>query len=131
MSWINETLAEFGRQMGLSNFGPGMHGVAQLRLESGALLAVESVQRGRADEVLVCFAQPLGFDAENLRRRALEKVHFSHGGPYPIQIATRGDGSQTMLLMLIRLQDRAFTVQTLSHAVDYLNRWFDELREGR
>lgn len=134
MNWVHETLAEFGRELGLVDFGTGVHGVAQLRLASGALLAVEPVRRGKehgVDEVLIYLGEPLGFEAAALRRGALEKVHFSHGGPYSVQIATRGEGPQAMLLMLVRLPERAFTRQTLSHVVDYLHRWHDELRHGR
>jgi len=134
LNWVHETLAEFGRELGLTDFGTGTHGVAQLRLESGALLAVEPVRRGKedgVDEVLIYFGQPLGFEAATLRRRALEKAHFLRGGPYPIQIATRGEGPQALLLMLVRLPERAFTRQTLGHVVDYLGRWFAELRDGR
>ena len=134
MNWVHETLAEFGRELGLMDFGTGAHGVAQLRLASGALLAVEPVRRGKAhgvDEVLIYLGEPLGFEAAALRRRALEKLHFSHGGPYPVQLATRGEGPQAMLLMLVRLPERAFTRQALGHVVEYLHRWHDELRHGR
>ena len=131
MDWVQQTLADFGRQLGLASFGLGTHGVAQLRLASGALLAVEPVRRGQADEVLVYFSQPLGFDAARLRRRALEKVHYSNSGPYAVQIATRGNGPQSELLLAVRLPDRSFTPQTLAHAVDFLDRWFAELRDGR
>lgn len=127
MNWVHETLAEFGRGLGLSNFGTGAHGVAQLRLESGALIAVEPVRRGQLDEVLVYLGKPLGFDAERLCRRALEKAHFAHGGPYPVQIAIRGEAPQAMLLMLVRLPERAFTLQSLGHGLDALERWYGEL----
>lgn len=134
MNWVHDTLAEFGRELGLTDFGLGAHGVAQLKMQSGALLAVEPVRRGKensVDEVLIYLGQPLGFEAATLRRRAMEKVHFSHGGPFSVQIATRGEGPQTMLLMLVRMPERAFTRQTLGHVVEYLNRWFAELRDGR
>lgn len=131
MSWVHESLAEFGRRLGLDDFSTGPFGVAQLRLASGGLLAVEPVRRGMVDEVLIYVGRPLGFEADALCRRALEKAHFSHGGPYPVQVAARGDGAQAVLLILTRLPERAFTVQTLGHAVDYLERWFDELRNGR
>ncbi len=134
MSWVHDTLAEFGRELGLTDFGLGSHGVAQLQMQSGALLAVEPVRRGSTngvDEVLIYLGQPMGFEAATLRRRALEKVHFSHGGPFALQIATRGEGAQAILLMLVRLPERAFTRQTLGHVVEYLERWYAELRDGR
>lgn len=134
MNWVHDTLAEFGRELGLTDFGLGTQGVAQLKMQSGALLAVEPVRRGKVasvDEVLIYLGQPLGFEATALRRRALKKVHFSHGGPFALQIASRGEGPQAMLLMLVRVPERAFTRQTLGHVVEYLDRWFAELRDGR
>ena len=134
MNWVHDVLAEFGRELGLVDFGTGAHGVAQLRLPSGALLAVEPLRRGKqtgGDEVLIYLGEPLGFEAPALRRRAMGKVHFSHGGPYPVQVATRGEGPQAMLLMVVRLPERAFTRQALGHVVDYLHRWFAELHDAR
>ena len=131
MNWVHETLADFGKRLGLTNFGTSAHDVAQLRMASGALLAVEPVQRGEIDEVLVYLGQPVGFEAAHLSRQALEKVHFSNGGSFPLQIATRGEGAERMLLMLTRIPEREFTPQILEQAVDYLNRWYDELKNGR
>ena len=131
MHWVQQTLADFGRQLGLAHFGLGTLGVAQLRLASGALLAVEPALRGRTEEILIYFSRPLGFEATQTRRAALAKAHYSNNGPYAVQIATRGEGAQSELLMLVRLPQRGFTPQTLSHAVDYLDRWFSELRDGR
>jgi len=131
MNWVSETLAEFGRQIGLTGFSTGTHGVAQLRLESGALLAIEVVTRGSSDEVLVYLGQPVGFDADRLRISALEKVFETRGSPYSVQVATRGEGTQAVLLMLVRIPERQFTLQTLGQAVDYLSRWFADLATGR
>ena len=131
MNWVHETLSEFGRQLGLAGFALGTHGVAQLRLASDGLLAVEPVQRGTIDEVLVYLARPLGYEADELRLRALEKVRATRQGPYPVQVATRGDGPQAQLLMLVRLPERAFTLPTLMHVVDYLEHWFGDLLAGR
>lgn len=131
MNWIHHTLADFGRQLGLEHFGLGSQGVAQLRLSSGSQLAVEPCRRGDNEEILVYFSRPLGFDAVQYRRAALAKAHFSNTGPYAVQVATRGEGAQTELLMLIRLPQRGFTPQTLAHAVDYLDRWFADLRDSQ
>ncbi|MES2480724.1 MAG: hypothetical protein V4609_01905, partial [Pseudomonadota bacterium] len=46
MSWINDTVADFGRQLGMPQLDLGDHGVMQLAFASGGLLAVEPVQRG-------------------------------------------------------------------------------------
>ena len=49
MNWTHDAIADFGRRIGLEGWAVNSHGVAQLQLQSGAVLAVEPV----ADEVLV------------------------------------------------------------------------------
>lgn len=129
MTWVHETLADFGRQMGLPDLDFGQHGVAQLQLESGGLLAVEPVQRGDAAEVLVYLGRPLGWDAAPLLRRAAQRAHHSEAGAWPVQLAVRGDSPDALLLALVRLPEREFTLQALGQAVDYLGRWFEQLQE--
>jgi type III secretion system chaperone SycN len=130
VNWVHDTLADYGRRLGLNGFGLNAHGVAQLRLASGGLLAVEPVRRGAVDEVLVYLGRPLGYDGDALRLRALEKAHAAGDGPYAVQVATRGEDPETLLLMLIRLPERSFTAQALGHAVEYLDRWFGDLHHG-
>ena len=127
MSWVHETLADFGRQLGLPSLGFGTHGVAQLQMQSGALLAVEPVRRGEVDEVLVYLGKPVPFADSGLFRKALAKAHHGEVGALPVQVALRGESPDTLMLMLVRLPERDFTLQSLGHAVDYLGRWYESL----
>jgi len=123
MSWVHDTLSEFGRRSGLSDLGFGSYGVAQLVFQSGDVLAVEPVSRGDVEEVLVYVSRPLGFNGSRLLRRALIKAHFKEAGALDIQVSSRGQGPSLTLLALVRMPARDFTLQTLDHAFDYLNRW--------
>jgi type III secretion system chaperone SycN len=123
MSWVHDTLSEYGRQNGLSDLGFGSYGVAQLVFQSGDVLAVEPVSRGDIEEVLVYVSRPLGFDGSRLLRRALIKAHFREAGALDIQVSSRGQGPALTLLALVRMPARDFTLQALDHAFDYLNRW--------
>ncbi|MEO5671744.1 MAG: hypothetical protein ABIR26_13705 [Ramlibacter sp.] len=127
MTWVLDTVAEFGRQLGIDNLGFESHGVLQLQMRSGALLAVEPGQRGQTAEVLVYLLRPAGHMAAHMLRKGLAKAHFRHGGSMPVQVATRGTGPDAMLLALVRLPERSFTTQTLGQAVDYVGRWLDEV----
>lgn len=127
MSWVNDTLLEFGRRMGLTDLDFGEHGVVQLVFQSGAVLAVEPVRRGELDEILVYLGRPMGFDAQRLTRKALAKAHFSEAGARDVQVARRGDVPDAMLYALTRMPERDITPQTLDHAFDYLSRWHDSL----
>jgi type III secretion system chaperone SycN len=128
VSWVHETLAEFGRQLGLPDLGFGAHGVAQLQLQSGGFLAVEPVRRDQADEVLVYLGRPLGYEAAATVRRALARAHHSAAEPLAVQVAVRGEGPDAVLVMLVRLPERDFTLQSLGQTVDALGRWYEALR---
>lgn len=127
MNWINDTLAEFGRRLGLASLGFGSHGVARLQLSSGGWLAVEPVQRGGTDEVLVYLGHPLGFDAPRRLRLALERAHFSQAGSFAVQLASRDQDGQAALVVLTRVPAREFTPQVLDQAFEALNRWVEAL----
>ena len=128
MTWVHDTVAEFGRQLGIDNLGFDKHGLVQLQMHSGALLAVEPAQRGQTPEVLVYLIRPAGHMAANMLRKGLAKAHYSNGGSMPVQVVIRGGGPEAMLLALVRLPERAFTTQTLAQAVDYVGRWLDEVQ---
>jgi type III secretion system chaperone SycN len=130
MNWVHDTLADFGKQLGIADLTFGTHGVAQLELQSGGLIAVEPVSRGMVNEVLVYIIQPLGFDAAMLMRRALARAHFAHADALPVQVAVRGEDSAAQLIMLVRLPERSFTLQTLGHAIDFLSRWFEQVKSS-
>ena len=109
MSWVNDTLQEFGHQMGVKDLNFGEHGVAQLVFQSGSVLAVEPVQREEISEILVYLSRPLGFDGPQILRSALKKAHYKQAGMLVVQVAVCGQDPDALLF-------------------DYLNRWHDSLR---
>lgn len=131
MHWVQQTIVDFGQQLGLARIDLGVDDGVRFCLASGTWLSVAPINRRNIDEILVCFSHPVGFDATRLRLTALQKAHRSNGGIHAVQIATRDNDSQVELLTLVRLPARGFTPQTLNHAVDYLDRWFVELKAGR
>jgi len=131
MAWTEDTLAEFGRQLGIDGLDFGPFGVAQLQLANGSFIAVEPVRRGQEDEVLVYLGRPVGHQADRAVDVALARSHWRSGGAFPVQVGLRGSGSETALLALVRMPERHFTAQALAHAVDYLVRWVDEAQAGR
>jgi len=126
--WIHDALAQFGRQLGLPALTLGEHGVAQLELQAGGVLAVELAPSGA--DVLVYLGRPLGFDGPAMLRNALVHAHHSACHPTPVQLAVRGDGPDALLLALVRVPERDFTAQTLGRMVEFLGRWSDGVRNG-
>jgi type III secretion system chaperone SycN len=130
VTWVHDTLADFGRQLGIDGLGFGNFGVAQLQLQSGAIIAVEPVRRLDLEEVLVYLGRRTGHQMATVLRKAMAKTHYSQGGAFPVQVGVVGAGPDAMLVALVRMPERAFTSQSLSHAVDYLTRWLDDAERG-
>lgn len=128
MSWIEDTLREFGQQLGMSTLALGQHGSAQLEFQSGAVLTLEPVTRKDTEEVLVYLSRPMGFAAPQVRRQALLKAHFKQASQvHSVQVASHGIGPDGYLIALVRVPARGFTLQSLDQAFEHLNRWHDTL----
>ena len=125
MRWVQQTLVDFGRSIGIDNLTLNDQGVAQLQLQSGQLLAVEHV----GDEVLIYTAQMLAFEDTGLKLRALKATNFRNSGTYPLQIGVAGGGIDEMLIVLTRVPERKFTLPLLSHALDYLCKWYEAVQK--
>lgn len=126
--WIHDTVAEFGRQLGLPDLALDGSGAAQLQLQAGGLLVVEPAPQ--TGDVLVYLGRPVGFDGPAVLRGALARAHHSAAGPWPVQVALRGDGPEALLVVLARVPERDFTPARLSRVVDGLGHWSDGVRHG-
>lgn len=125
MSWVEQTLADYGRGLGIEGLRLNQDGVAQLQLQSGMLLAVEHV----GEEVLVYIAPMLAFEDDALKLRALKAAGFRNGGGEPIQIGLNGTGMEAVLVILTRVPERSFTLPRLGQTFDYLCRWFEAVQK--
>lgn len=130
MGWIDETVTEFGRQVGIEALAMNRHGNTQLTLGNNGLLTVEPARRGDREEVLVYLGRVVGHQLPLLNRIALAKAHHANGSPLPLQVVCQGQGPGSMLLAVTRFPERSFTPQALMHAADYLARWLDEVQAG-
>lgn len=128
MNWIEDTLAEFGRQMGIDNLRADAQGRLQLELGSGGQLSVEQIERDGNEEVLVHLAVPVGYQAAAWVRRALARCHEDAAARWPLQVGLRGSGPDARGLILVRTPARGFTPQSLGQMVDFLRRWADHVR---
>lgn len=123
---IEQTLAAYGEQIGISDFDFDAGGAATLKTSSGRLLTVE---RGD-EEVLVYVSEPLGYDAAATLQQAFKHAHFSRHGETPVQIAARDVRGERSLISLVRVPERDFTVLRLQQTVDHLSRWLATLQDA-
>ena len=131
MTWVDDTIAEFGRTVGLAGLACDASGAVQLSLESGGVLGIHRVQAGACGEVIVLMGRQAGLERDRLVVRALALAHFRNAPALPVQVALRGEGPDALLLAAVRLSDRHFTLASLTHAIDFLTAWLDRVASGR
>ena len=127
MDWLDETLAEFGQQLGLPSLRLNAHGVVRLSLESGKQLTLEPMVRHGYPEVLLSLGDPVGHAAAAFAQAALQMAHVERFAPLDIQLALSGHGAETLLIATTRLSARACTPQALAVAIRSLDQWLDDL----
>lgn len=127
MTWVDDTLAEFGRMTGLPGLTLDASGVVQLSLGSGAILGIHPVQTDDRSEIVVFMGRPAGLEKDRLLRQALLLAHFRNAPALPVQVALRGEGPDALLLAAVRLSERQFTLPSLTHAIDFLMAWLDKV----
>lgn len=127
MTWVQNALADYGRQLGFSALALDEHGVAQIELQSGWVLAMELVPRGSEEDVLVYLIRPLGYEGTSTKLKALKRTHYLQTPGLPLQLACRGDGPDEQMIVLTRMGSRRCTPQVLGQTFDSLRAWADEL----
>ena len=122
MSWIDETVADFGRRLGVGDLG-FQRGFVQLALSQGGMLGLAQGQ----SEVKIWLARPLEHNQRHAFERALAECDFRKRSPFALQAGLRGDNE---LVVLARIPERGFTTPALEQALDILNRLHERVRFG-
>jgi type III secretion system chaperone SycN len=123
MSWVEGTVADFGRGMGIDGFAFNAHGVASLVSETLGSLFLERLHGA----VLVYLVRPLDRPSGEALERALDACHWRHNRPY---LATPGLRHDVDLLFAVRLAEGEFDLPTLERVISLLDQLHREVREG-
>lgn len=120
MSWIDQTLDDFGRGIGLAPLRLDANGLVSLRIGTDHRLDLRVLE----EEVLVLLARPLHTtDRPAVLRRALVACHLRHGWSLPVRAGLTRD---RQLAYIIRLPAREFRLPALEQAYDLLNRLHEQ-----
>ncbi|MEI2740849.1 MAG: type III secretion chaperone SycN [Candidatus Competibacter sp.] len=120
MNWIDDALREFGRGMGIAGLTLDRDTVAGLTFERRGALFFE-----RADAaVLVYLARRTPAHDSVPLERALRHAHYGEGHPLPIQAGLLGEDT---LVLLARVEERAFSLPALEKAVALLTELHDRI----
>ena len=123
MSWVDETLADYGRSLGLPTLEFNDDGVASVRFERLGELYIERLEDGVLIYVTREYDQP---DA-TLYANALAACHWELNPPMPVNSSLHGD---RLLVFSATLADSEFDVPATERTIDYLGRMHDVVLEG-
>ena len=120
MNWIDDTIRDFGRGMGME-LALDERGVLQLAFERMGTLGFERAKEG----VLVYLRRLLEHPGADTYRRALQVCHYSENPLFPVQPALQADGG---LLFAIYVPAADFQMPTLERAVAFLDLLHNEVQ---
>jgi len=123
VSWLDETLADFGRRIGVGPLSFGDKGFVQMSLSQGGMLGASHA----GDEVRLWLSRPLSHHQRSALERALAECDFRRGGAFALQAGLRGEDE---LVLLARIPERDFTTPALEQALDTLTRLHERARNG-
>lgn len=115
MTWVAQTIADFGRTIGVDGLALDDKGLAHMGLGGGGSLSLEAV----GDELLVYMMRPVPPHDTEAKLRALGLCRSDRPWKWPVQTGLRGDDG---LIFLVRLPEREVSLSNLEQALDTLTR---------
>lgn len=116
MSIIEDTLAEFGRSLGLSDLRFRPNGSVVLSLQSIGTLGFDLAGRGQ-DAVVVSLSRPCSNGHPVDARMLLSRAHYRHGTDVPVHTGL----AREHLVFAVVLPQEEFTVLTINEAIRALD----------
>lgn len=126
MSWIADTVAAFGRSIGMPELSLDEEGRVRLGLPSGGLLGLLNLDDAQPPELMVYRSEPLQHAHGRKLRRVLRLADFRQPRPWPLQAGVLDDA----LYLSLRIPQRGFTLDALERAWSELTQLHAEL-DGR
>lgn len=127
MGQMEQVLAEFGQDIGLTALAPSAQGHVQLRLESGALLGAST----QDEEVVLHYAEPVAQGAAQLVLAALRRAGRIAAAADPVQVGLRSTDQGEWLVVGTRLPMERFDVREVHRLGTYLQSWLIQLQQDR
>lgn len=122
MSWIDETIMEFGAGMGIENLSLGPSGVVCLDIETMGTLFIEQAD----EDMLIYLVRRFPQYADEIYAKALTLCHYREALSFAVHAAFKGDDQ---LVFLARMPGEDFSLPVLEQAIDLLNRLHDSVFE--
>lgn len=121
--WIDETVAAFGRSIGIQGLDFDNNGVICLEIERMGVLFMES----RDDGVLVYLARQMSGEANGWEEKALKLCHYKNGWPRQVYCGLTDDDR---LVLLTRIPGREFVQAELEGTIALLSKIHDQVAQA-
>ncbi len=108
--WVEDTLRQFGRNMGIEDLELNARGVCCLVLERRGTVYIER----RGEEILVYLARQVPYLDLPSMKTALRLCHFKNRRPLPVVAGMQDDDR---LIFLTRIEAKQFTLPLLERAI--------------
>jgi len=122
MSWIDESLADFGRSHGLETLEFNDEGVLGLVFEVSGSLYLERLE----NRLLMYLCRDVERLDAGVCARALDLCHWRHNHPFPVNPAVYDD---KRLLFSVQLGEDEVNVPVLEQVIQLLKRLHDQAVE--
>jgi type III secretion system chaperone SycN len=127
MNWVDQTIAEFGRDIGIPSLALEADRRLQLQLQNESTIQIQHFPDLPIPEVVISRSEPIRFIHAFALRKALEIADFRAASSWPLQAAA----NDTNLILAMRIPERAFAMNVLERAMTQLAELFQEIQNTR
>ena len=111
----DQTVADFGRSMGMDGLAFDENGLVCLEIERTGTLYLE--YRQQEQQILVYLARTMDSLQDQWLEQALARCHYQYNHQRPVYCGLKGDN---VLFFLVKFTENTFVVNELSDALDLL-----------
>ena len=121
MNWVEQVIAEFGRNIGIPSLALDSRQRLSLGLASGKTLTLAYLPDLPIPEVIVSMSSPSNYSPTRVLIDMLQRPHFESTPGWTLQTGITEDS----LFFTLRIPERAFRLNTLENSIDSVEKFFN------
>ena len=127
MSWVHQTIADFGESIGIPTLSLGPKNRLNLALKSGKAIHLAHLEDPTREEVLVAMSTPLSFDYLDRLIYALKICDYRSSDRWTLHAGIADE----KLILAVRVPQRDFSLPVLEKLLSQLSQFHDNAIEAR
>ena len=116
MTWVNDTIRDFGISIGLPELMPNERGILDLDLPNEARLQIAHLAHLPVPEIVLSRSETMFYPTPALMTELLKLNDFRNSSEWPIQTAI----NDHELCISVRIPERSFVVNAMEQAFSSL-----------